>query len=113
MIGECYGTGDCSLRRELAERWECRTLHAGVGGSDLRYEGKHRLQGRRRSDDLLEHRCFIDFFAQRNILVLESLLSLLAILDIGRRRIPTCEAALFIPNRVKAEKKPPILSVFS
>jgi hypothetical protein len=30
----------------------------------------------------------IDLFAQRNVLALESLLSLRAILDIGRRRIP-------------------------
>src|SRR5258705_631990 len=38
----------------------------------------------------------IDFFAQRNVLILESLLSLLALFDIGRCSIPTCDASLFI-----------------
>ncbi len=87
--------------------------NAGVGRSHLGYPGKHRLQGRRNSHDLLEHRCLVEFFTQRNVLVLESFLSLLALLDIGRRGIPTCEAALFIPNRIKPEKKPAILTVFS
>jgi hypothetical protein len=44
----------------------------------------------------------LGLFAQHNVLVLELLLSLLAILDIGRRGIPTCEASLFIQNRIKA-----------
>ena len=70
-------------------------------------------RGARSSDDLLEHRCLVDFFAQRDVLVLEPLLGLLAILDIGRGDIPTREASLFIPQRVIAEKKPAILPVFS
>src|SRR5258707_9362937 len=85
--------------------------NGGVCGSNLGYTRKHRLQGGRRSDDLLEHRCLIDFFTQSDVLMLESLFSLLAILDIGRRGIPTCEAPLFIQNRIKAEKKPAILPV--
>ncbi len=84
---------------------------AGVGRSYLGYARKYRLQCARRSDNLLEHRCLIDFFAQRDILVLQYLLSLLAILDIGRRGIPACEASLLISQRVMAEKKPAILPV--
>src|SRR5258707_6155470 len=87
--------------------------NAGVGRSDLRYPRKHRLEGQGSAHDSLEHRCLIDFLAQRNVLVLESLFSLLAILDIGRRCVPTFETSLFIQNRIKAEKKPAILSVFS
>src|SRR5258705_37324 len=63
--------------------------------------------------NLLEHRCRVDFLPQRNVFVPELLLSLLAILDIGRRGIPAYEAPLFIPNRIKANKKPSILPVFS
>ena len=87
--------------------------NSGVGGSDLGYTREHRSQGRRSADDLLEHRCLIDFFAQRDVLVLESLFSLLAILDIGPSNIPTRDASLFIPYRVIAEKKPAILPAVS
>ncbi len=37
----------------------------------------------------------------------------LAILDISRRGIPSCDASLFIQHRFKAEKKPAILPVSS
>src|SRR5216683_8143847 len=46
-------------------------------------------RGGRGSHDLLKHRYPSDFFAQRNVLILESLLSLLALLDISRCGVPT------------------------
>src|SRR6202008_2083606 len=54
------------------------------------------LQSWRGPNNLFKHRCLIDFFAQRNVLVLEPLLRLLALLDISRSGIPTCDASLFI-----------------
>src|ERR1700722_19806728 len=85
--------------------------NGGVCRSDFRYTRKHLFQNGRSSDDFLEHRCFIDFFTQSNILILESLFGLLAILEIRRRDIPTCSVPLFISQRVEAEKKPAILPV--
>src|SRR5713101_8551135 len=87
--------------------------NGGICGSNFGYTSENRVKGGRNSHDLLKHRCPIDFFAQRNVLVLESLLSLLAILDIARRSIPTCGASLFIQRRIVAEKKPAILPVSS
>src|SRR5882762_1589544 len=55
--------------------------NAGVSRSDLGHEGKYPLQGGRRSDDLLAHCCSIDFFAQGDALVFESLFRLLWIRD--------------------------------
>src|ERR1700679_1153375 len=66
----------------------------GVGRSNLGYSRQYRTKGSRSANDLLEHRCPIDLFAQRDVLVMESLLSLLAIFDIGSSDIPTREASL-------------------
>ena len=87
--------------------------NAGVGWSHLRYARKHCLQGRRRSDNFLEHGRRVDFVAQRNVLVVESLLRLLAIIDIGGGRIPTRRASLFIQPRFEADEKPATLPVFT
>src|SRR6266436_3710615 len=70
--------------------------NGGVCRSNLGDTREYRVQGGRNPHDLLEHRCPIYFFAQRNVLVAESLLSLLAILDISPGDIPTCDASLFI-----------------
>src|SRR5712692_5669144 len=87
--------------------------NGGICGSNFGYPRENRVQAGRNPHDLLKHRCPIDFFAQRNVLVLESQLSLLAILDIGRRSIPTCGASLFIQRRIVADEKPAILPVSS
>src|SRR6202041_2388059 len=65
-----------------------------------------------RTDDLLKHRETIDFFAQHNVLVLEALLSQLAILDVCSRCIPAHEASLFVAERVITTEEPTILAVF-
>src|SRR5260221_3729894 len=87
--------------------------NGGICGSNFGYTRENRVQGRRNPHDLLKHRCPIDFFAQRNVLVLKSLLSLLAILDIGRCGIPTCGASLFIQRRIVADEKPAVPPVSS
>jgi hypothetical protein len=60
-----------------------------------------------------KHRCFVDFFTQGNVLVLQSLFSFLAILDIGCRGIPTRDMPQSISNWVAPKKEPAILSVVS
>src|ERR1700723_3584380 len=66
-----------------------------------------------RTDDLLKHREAIDVFAQRNVLVLEVLLSHLAILDVCSRCIPAHEPSLLVAERVITKEIPTILAVFS
>src|SRR6266849_909137 len=85
--------------------------NGGICGSNFGYTRENRVKGGRNPDDLLKHRCPIDFFAQRNVLVPEPLLSLLAILDVGRRSIPTRDASLFVSQRVAADKEPSIRTV--
>ncbi len=80
---------------------------------DLGHARNHRLKSGRAAYYLFEHRRAVDLFAQGNVLVLEPLLSLLAILDIGRRSIPTCGASLCIQCRIVADEKPAILPVSS
>src|ERR1700733_203896 len=84
---------------------------ARVSPGDFGYTGEHPLQSGRSSDDLLEHRCLIDFFPQRNVLDLESLLSQLAILDISRGNIPTNDASLFISERIPTGEEPAIFRI--
>src|ERR1700751_317545 len=104
---------DCAGDEFFASPGFAGDENTGVGGSDLRHIGKYFLQNRRSSHDLLEHGRLVDFFAKGNVFVLESLFSLLAIVDIGSRNIPAHNASLFISQRVVAEKEPQILAVVS
>src|SRR5260370_36783400 len=76
--------------------------NGGVCRSNLGDTREYRVQRGRNPHDLLEHRCPIYFFAQRNVFVAESLLSLLAVLNIGRSHIPTNDASLLISHGVIA-----------
>ena len=49
---------------------------------------EHRRQRWRGANNLLEHRGFVDFFAQGDVFLLEPLLGALAIVDIGTGDIP-------------------------
>jgi hypothetical protein len=74
---------------------------------------QHLAHGFARTDNFLKHREAINFLAQRNVLVLEALLSHLAILDVCPRGIPPCDTPLVVPHGIKAEMKPAILAVSS
>src|SRR5208282_4011517 len=87
--------------------------NGGVGGSHFGYEGKHRLEGRRSTHDLLEHRGLVDFFAESHVLVLKSLFSLLAVFNVGPGDIPTCNLSLLVVQWIVTDQKPAILSVVS
>src|SRR5258708_3332125 len=85
----------------------------GVGRSDLGNSGQNSLQRPRCADNLFEHRCLVDFFSQGNVFVLKSLLCLFPILDVSISDVPARDASFSVSERVKSEKKPTILPVFS
>src|ERR1700733_239341 len=87
--------------------------NAGIGWRDLGDAREHVSEWCRSSDDLLEHRRLVDFFAQRNIFFLEPLLGPLAVIDIGPRGIPPRDAPLLVRYRDQAIVEPAILSVVS
>src|ERR1700733_3076285 len=74
---------------------------------------QHLPHGFTRTDNFLKHREAIDFFAQRNVLVLEALLSQLAIFYVGSRRIPAHEVSQFVAEGIIPKEVPTILAVFS
>src|ERR1700730_1964829 len=102
-----YGPGNTFLARSGIAGDQNR----GVNGSNLEYPGKHRLQGRRCSDDVLKHRRTIDLLSQCQIFVSRSLSGALAVLDINPCGVPANDPVLFISERVVVDEKPPILSV--
>src|SRR5580704_10541205 len=104
---------NCARYQFLASAGLAGDQNAGVGWRDFGNVREHLFQGHRTSHNLLEHGCFVELFAQRNILVLEPLLRRLAILDIGSGDIPAAEASVFIPKRVPASEKPAIFPVLS
>src|ERR1700688_2355704 len=53
----------------------------------------------------------IDFLAQREVLFARSLLGLLAILDVGTRRVPTNDVSRFVSQRVVMNQEPAILTI--
>src|SRR5580704_8911741 len=67
---------------------------------------EHRLQGGRGSNDLLEHRGPVDFFAEGDVFFLQPLLGSLAVIYIGIRNIPTSDVAIVVAHRVEARQKP-------
>src|ERR1700688_1524247 len=102
-----YGPGDQFFASSGIAGYQNR----GVNGSDLGYPRKHRLQGRRSSDDLLKHRRTIDLLSQCQIFVSHSLFGPLAVLDINPCGVPANDPVPFISERVVVNEKPPILSV--
>src|SRR5579863_9023974 len=74
---------------------------------------QHLPHGFTRTDNFLKHRGAVDLFTQSKVLVLEALLSQLAILYVGSRRIPANNPALFVFQRIVLTQVPTILAVFS
>ena len=65
----------------------------------------------RRPDDFLEHGCATDFFAQRQILVVDLLFSPLAVVDIGTGGVPSHDASVTVDERLVLDEKPSVLPV--
>src|SRR5437660_11267003 len=87
--------------------------HRGIGGGHFHNTGEHALQGWRRADNFLKHECLIDLLPERKVFVTHPLLGSLAILDIGPSRVPANNVPLVVAKGIEADKKPPIVSVFS
>ena len=71
--------------------------HCGIDRSHFRDLLQYLAERFRRTNDFLEHRRVIDFLAQRQIFFLDSLFSLLAVLDVGSCRVPANDASVFVP----------------
>src|SRR5271155_2082644 len=65
------------------------------------------------SNDLFKHRGFVDFFAQSDVLAAKRVFRLLAFFDVSSNDVPASEASFFVSERVKSEKKPTIIPIFS
>src|SRR6266487_5388700 len=63
------------------------------------------------ADDLLEHGCAYDDFAQGNVFVSCSVFAALAVIDIGSSCIPAHQTSLLVVERVVTEEEPAILTV--
>ena len=87
--------------------------HRGIRRSDFGNTREYCLQGRRGSDDLLEHRRFIDFFSKRDILFPDVLFRKLPLMDVDGCRVPSNDVPVLILQRDEACKKPTVLTVFS
>src|SRR5579864_8357516 len=69
------------------------------------------LQSGRGPDNLFKHRGLVDFLAQSGNFLLQFLLSLLAIFDIGTSNIPADDLPLVVAHRIVASQKPTIASI--
>src|SRR5712671_4982207 len=84
-----------------------RRITAGDLGHS-RQDGGQRGRG---ADNLFEHRRLVDFLSKRDVFLLESLLSLFAVVDIGAGDVPMDDLAIVVAHRVVASEEPAIASV--
>src|ERR1700720_4209406 len=82
-----------------------------IGWRNLGDAREHRLQRGRGSNDLLEHRGPVDFFAQGDVFLLQFLFRSLAVFDIGTCDVPPHEMSLVVANRVRTSQKPAVGSI--
>src|ERR1700731_3813143 len=87
--------------------------YRGIGGGHFHNTGEHGLEGRLRTHNFLKHECLIDLLPERNVFITHPLLGLLAILDIRCSRIPADNVPVIVAKGIEADKKPPIVTVFS
>src|SRR4029077_18170005 len=82
--------------------------HRRIADGDLADTRESRHQRGRGADNLLEHRRCVDFLSQGDVFLLESLLGVLAIIDIRTADIPVDDLSLVIANRFGTSKKPAV-----
>ena len=94
--------------------------HRRVGRCNLGYLQQSLSECFRRTDDLLEHRCFVDFLTQRDVLPLDLFfqpfnffLGPLTILNINTRSIPLNYLSAFVALRDFVVQHPAIFTVSS
>src|SRR5579871_1096195 len=82
-----------------------------ITARDLGYSRQDRCERGRGADNLFEHRGLVNLLSKRNVLLLQSVLGSLAILDIGICDVPPHELSLVVAKRVGANQEPTIGSV--
>src|SRR6266404_495218 len=87
--------------------------HRGIGWGHFDDAREHALQGWRRSHNLLEHERRIDLLPERKVFVTHPFLGSLAILNIRPSGIPANNVPVVVAKGIEADKKPPIVTVFS
>src|SRR5690349_11734705 len=87
-----------------------RYENCGITWRDLGNTREHRLQCGRSPNDLLKHRCFVDFFAESDVFLLQPLFISLAVVDISASGIPTQDFSLLVAYGVVTNQKPAVAS---
>src|SRR6266852_4122248 len=87
---------DSACDELLASAGLPRNQNSGIRWSDFGSLGKNSLQRRRSTHNFLEHRGPVDFFPERDVFMLQSLLGPLAIFDIGPGDVPAGNLSLFV-----------------
>src|ERR1700746_450663 len=88
-----------------------RYEHRRITWRDLGNAREHRLQCGRSSNDLLKHRCLVDFFAESDVFLLQPLFISFAVVDIGASGIPTQDLSLLVAHGVVTNQKPAVASI--
>src|SRR6266702_1121809 len=103
MYGACNQLFACSCFTSDKDR---RITWRNFGNA-----GKYSFQNGRGSNDLFKHRGLGDFFTQSDVLLLQSLLSSFAFINIRSRNIPAHNLSLFVAHWVKASQEPAITPI--
>src|SRR5258705_10763351 len=82
-----------------------------IAAGDLGHSRQDRGERGRGADNLFEHRGLVDFLSKRNVLLLQSLLGSLAIVDVSTWVIPTDDLAVIVTQRVVTGQMPARASV--
>src|SRR5712671_4888487 len=101
------GTGNQFLSRSRLTR----NQHRRIGWGHFADFRKYPAERLRRSNDGFVHRKTVDLFAQSDVFIVRSLFGLLAILDIGCRRVPTNDFSRFVSQRIVMNQEPTILTI--
>src|SRR5271157_1157508 len=102
---------DCPSNKFFARSGLAGDEHGRGSRGDFGNPRKYHSQSRRRANNLLEHRCLADFFAERDILVSQALFGLLALFNVGASSIPAGNLSLVVAQWVITNQKPSIISV--
>src|ERR1700741_4764317 len=102
---------DCACNELFARSRFARNEDRRITRRDFGDTRQYAFQSGRCSDNLFKHRGFIDFLAQRDVFMLQSLLGSFAIVDIYGCRIKALNLSLFVPQRDTTGEEPAISSI--
>src|SRR6202035_4107028 len=88
-----------------------RNKNRGITWRNLGNAREYRFQSGGGSNDLLKHRCLVNFFAESDVFLLQFLFNPLAVFDIRTRNVPTQDLFLVIAHSVVTREKPAVTSI--